>query len=103
MSQKPLGTCSYCKEQVQAEIIESNNLRRDRCECTNCHSTVYVCRSPGCHNFALGGEFYDHELCFACTAATIGVASTVGVVVATVAVAAAGAIVSKRDGGGSDS
>lgn len=67
MSQKTRGLCPFCEEQVQAIVLEENYLRRDRCMCPECGEDIYVCRSPGCYNYAKGGEYYDDELCPACT------------------------------------
>lgn len=72
---KPAGLCPYCKKMVHANVIVENDLRRDQCQCPSCEELIYVCRSPGCHDFAKAGEYYDEELCPVCTkgAAKIGV------------------------------
>lgn len=67
MSVKHKGLCPFCSETVQPKVVEENTIRRDKCECPNCNNTVYVCRSPGCQNYAKGGELYDDELCPSCT------------------------------------
>lgn len=67
MSVKHKGTCPFCSEVVQPKITEENKVRRDKCQCPNCHQAVYVCRSPGCQNYAKGGNLYDDELCPSCT------------------------------------
>lgn len=66
MSRKQLGVCSGCKEEVRPEVIEENTFRRDVCRCPECGATILVCRDPFCNNYALGGDFYDDELCFIC-------------------------------------
>ena len=67
MSKKSKGLCPFCQEQIQAKVIEENYLRRDRCICPECQEDIYVCRSPGCNNYAKGGKYYDDELCPTCT------------------------------------
>lgn len=66
---KPIGICPNCEHKVKAKILVTNNLRRDRCECPNCGKTIYVCRSYGCRNYAVGGDYYDDELCPTCAKA----------------------------------
>ncbi|OCG24189.1 hypothetical protein A9G45_02640 [Gilliamella sp. HK2] len=63
---KAMGNCPYCGNRVSAIVIEENILRRDKCECPSCHEVIYVCRWPGCHNYTVGGDFYDDELCPKC-------------------------------------
>lgn len=63
---KPLGICPFCEEKVRAVVTESNDLRRDKCRCEKCQETVYVCRTPACHNYAKGGKIYDDEFCPSC-------------------------------------
>ena len=96
MSAKQKGRCPFCSKTVAAEIIEENTIRRDKCRCTECGETVYLCRSPGCHDYAKGTQVYDHELCPSCTSTAAdtgsGVASTVGKVVGAVAIAALSAV-----------
>lgn len=67
MSDKHKGTCPFCSEMVKPTLVEENNLRRDKCECPECKNAIYVCRSPGCQNYAKGGSIYDDELCPSCT------------------------------------
>jgi hypothetical protein len=81
-----------------AQVVEENILRRDKCVCPSCAETIYVCRTPGCDNYAKGGDLYDHELCPECTRAV----GNVGMVAATAAAAligtaAAAAILPKDD------
>jgi hypothetical protein len=80
MSQKPMGLCPFCKEPVKADVVEENVVRRDKCACPSCGGTIYVCRSPGCDNYAKGGDYYDDEMCPSCTSGAGGTA--VGVVAA---------------------
>lgn len=66
-STKQIGECPFCLKKVKAKIVESNSARRDRCQCPDCGEPIYVCRVPGCHDYAKGTNFYDHELCPDCT------------------------------------
>lgn len=66
---KQKGLCPFCLEEVSPEVVEENRLRRDKCLCPKCKEHIYLCRTPGCHNYAKGTEVYDHELCPACTKA----------------------------------
>lgn len=69
MAKKHKGKCPFCNDEVTPTIIDGNTLRRDKCQCSNdgCKGIIYVCRSPGCHNYAKGGDLYDDELCPDCT------------------------------------
>lgn len=67
MANKHIGICPFCKADTAAEIIEENDFRRDMCRCTECEKTIYVCRTPGCDDYARGGSSYDDELCPQCT------------------------------------
>lgn len=69
MNFKHKGTCPFCSEIVQPNVVEENSVRRDKCQCPSCQELVYVCRSPGCQNYAKGGKMYDDELCPNCTSA----------------------------------
>lgn len=89
MSTKSKGICPFCAEMVTPSVTEENLIRRDKCACTACGEGVYVCRSPGCNNYAKGGEYYDDELCPQCTS---GIADAGKM---TVAMAVFGAIVGK--------
>jgi hypothetical protein len=82
MSKKQPGICPFCKETQLPVVVVENIFRRDKCECSSCKETIYVCRSPGCENFAKGGDVYDDELCPECTR---GVVSNSAMVVVTVA------------------
>ncbi len=96
MNAKQKGICPFCSKNVAAEIIEENTIRRDRCKCPECGETVFLCRTPGCHDFAKGTQVYDHELCPSCTGtvadAGSGVASIIGKVAGAVAIAALSAM-----------
>ena len=76
MKTKHSGTCPFCKNTVRATVIEENVIRRDKCSCPECQETIYICRSPGCENYAKGGDVYDDELCPACTNGVTGSGST---------------------------
>lgn len=97
MIAKQKGKCPFCDKSVQALVEEENVIRRDRCKCPECGETIYLCRTPGCHDYAKGTKVYDHELCPSCTSTvsetTSSVASTAGkaavVIVGAVASAAA--------------
>lgn len=67
MAAKPKGKCPFCEEAIIAEVVEENSVRRDRCACPTCKAEIYVCRVPGCHDYAKGSPVYDHELCPDCT------------------------------------
>jgi hypothetical protein len=70
---KPAGKCPFCNELVRAEVIEStNSLRRDKCRCPRCGETLYVCRMPGCDNYARSGLVWDDELCPTCSSRYLG-------------------------------
>lgn len=79
MSVKHKGQCPFCNEIVQPKVIEENTIRRDKCLCTECSEIIYVCRSPGCQNYAKGGEHYDHELCPSCTSNIADIGKTTAV------------------------
>lgn len=69
MSDKHVGTCPFCRAEMRPRVVEENIVRRDKCECTECGKTIYVCRTPGCRDYAKGGDLYDDELCPVHTAA----------------------------------
>ncbi|AXH43475.1 hypothetical protein MZUP3_730 [Erwinia phage vB_EhrS_49] len=94
MATKNKGICGHCRETVSPIVIEENTFSRDKCQCPECAKDLYVCRSPGCDDYAKGGKDYDEELCPGCTkslaenagviAKTIGgVALTIGTAMAT--------------------
>lgn len=64
---KSLGKCPWCGEYVRAIVIEENFVRRDFCKCPKCGGKVLVCRTPGCNDYAKGGDFWDDEFCPDCT------------------------------------
>lgn len=78
MSAKQKGKCPFCENLVAPEIVEENTVRRDRCQCPDCKEEIYLCRSPGCHDFAKGTSVYDHELCPECTEIVSSGLATVG-------------------------
>ena len=78
MTKKQEGKCPFCSKAVEPDVIEENTIRRDKCRCPECQETIYLCRSPGCHDYAKGTSVYDHELCPACTETTSNVAAEVG-------------------------
>lgn len=63
---KKSGTCPYCKKTVQAEVVESNIIRRDICRCPSCKNKILICRGANCQDYARSGEHYDDEFCDAC-------------------------------------
>ncbi len=79
MSAKHKGLCPFCAETVQPKVLEENIVRRDKCQCPDCKNIVYVCRSPGCQNYAKGGEYYDDELCPQCTSGISEIGKTTAV------------------------
>lgn len=89
MSTKSKGICPFCAEMVTPPVIEENSVRRDKCACPVCREDIYVCRSPGCNNYAKGGEYYDDELCPQCTSGIAEIGR------GTVALAVFGALVAK--------
>ncbi len=62
---KHKGVCPFCKEEMIPTIVEKSTFQRDRCQCSNpeCRQIIYVCRFPGCCDYAKGGSSYAHELC----------------------------------------
>jgi len=77
-STKQVGECPFCSKVVKAAIVESNAARRDKCQCPECGEPIYVCRVPGCHDYAKGTNFYDHELCPACTRTLSAITAEIG-------------------------
>jgi hypothetical protein len=68
VSTKQKGICPFCNKAVAAHVIQGNTVRRDKCKCPECGEFIYLCRTPGCHDYAKGTDTYDHELCPSCTA-----------------------------------
>lgn len=75
---KQKGICPFCNETVAALISEQNKLRRDKCLCPSCQETIYLCRTPGCNDYAKGTSVYDHEFCPSCTKRIADVAAVAG-------------------------
>lgn len=92
---KQEGKCPFCLKSVVPAVVESNTLRRDQCECPECHERIFLCRSPGCHDFAKGTSVYDHELCSECTGTVSNTAGVVAKAALQVFVLAAGAFVTE--------
>lgn len=67
MGFKDEGKCPFCKETMTPEVIEENSIRRDKCACSKCEMPIYVCRAPGCRDYARGGDIYDDEFCISCS------------------------------------
>lgn len=61
------GYCPFCGTFAAPKILEENTVRRDKCQCLTCKNVIYICRTPGCNNYAKGGDVYDQELCPDCT------------------------------------
>lgn len=78
MNTKQKGLCPFCDANVAADVLEARTLRRDRCRCPNCEETLYVCRSPGCHNYTKGTASWDHELCPECRSGLKGLMEVIG-------------------------
>lgn len=89
MTTKQKGMCPFCSKIVAPEIAEENKIRRDRCKCPECGEEIYLCRSPGCHDFAKGTSVYDHEFCPSCTETVSNTAAEVGKAALKIAVAVA--------------
>lgn len=67
MAIKSSGVCPFCGSFIQARVVETNYLRRDKCRCPDCSNVIYVCRMPGCNNYTKGGDIWDDEFCPSCT------------------------------------
>ncbi|HHQ4570149.1 TPA: hypothetical protein ACSP3H_000992 [Aeromonas veronii] len=78
MNAKQKGKCPFCEKNVSAVVLEANTVRRDRCECPSCKESIYLCRIPGCHDYAKGTSVYDHELCPSCTDKINDISATAG-------------------------
>lgn len=76
---KDEGLCPFCHQDVRPRVIEENYLRRDKCQCPECGGIVYVCRTPGCTNYAKGGDFWDDELCPSCTSSLFNTAASASI------------------------
>jgi hypothetical protein len=88
MTSKHKGTCPFCKNEVIPLVTQENYVRRDKCECPECKENIYVCRAPGCENYAKGGSLYDDELCPSCTSSIGGGFSTLGMMALSAAISA---------------
>lgn len=84
---KHKGICPFCSEEVVPDVIQDNIFRRDVCKCPGCDGKLLLCRTPGCNDYAKGGDLYDDELCPACTGA---VSSATGEIVKYAGMVAAG-------------
>lgn len=73
-TRKPMGRCPHCEKKVRAVIVEENTVRRDVLECPKCEERLLVCMTPGCKDYAAGGDVYDENLCPTCTATGVDVA-----------------------------
>ena len=80
MTSKHKGLCPFCKAEVIPRVIQENHVRRDKCECPECKEAIYICRAPGCENYAKGGRLYDDELCPSCTSCIGGGVGTLGMI-----------------------
>lgn len=69
-----MGRCPHCEKRVRAVVVEENTVRRDVLECPKCEERLLVCMTPGCKNYAAGGQVYDQNFCPDCT--TTGVEAT---------------------------
>jgi hypothetical protein len=78
LKKKQAGTCPFCTKLVSALVVEHNTVRRDKCTCPECKQPIYVCRTPGCHDYAKGTETYDHEFCPDCTGKMAALGAEVG-------------------------
>ena len=92
MNTKQKGKCPFCQKLVAPQIVEENTLRRDRCKCPECGEEIYLCRSPGCHDFAKGTSVYDHEFCPECTETISNTAAELGKAALKLAVTVGGAV-----------
>ena len=98
MANKHAGECPYCGDNVTPVLIEKNKIRRDVCKCPSCEKQLLVCRTPGCHSYAKGGEIYDDELCPSCTASfTSGLGDVVKYAVITAVGVIATAAATKKE------
>ena len=61
MAIKHVGICPFCISTVKPVVVEGNLVRRDVCECPECHEKILICRSPGCTGYAKSGAIYDDE------------------------------------------
>jgi hypothetical protein len=92
MNMKQKGKCPFCQKQVEPQILEGNTLRRDRCKCPECGEEIYLCRSPGCHDFAKGTSVYDHEFCPECTETISSTAAEIGKAALKIAISVGSAV-----------
>jgi hypothetical protein len=97
VSSKHLGVCPFCADNVTPHLIEKNTIRRDLCECPSCKEKLLICRTPGCHSYAKGGNNYDDELCPSCTSSlTSGIGEVLKYGAIAAATAIASAVVAKK-------
>ena len=79
---KPLGRCPWCGKDVVGRVVEENYIRRDECVCPECGEKIFICRAPGCNNYAKGG-IWDDEFCPDCTKTVVtgGVLSALSIII----------------------
>ncbi len=99
METKQAGKCPFCEKNVRAVLVEANKLRRDKCKCPECEEFVFLCRSPGCHDYAKGTTAYDHEFCPSCTDTLAKVGGEVASGASKVAVAVAISVITSKVAG----
>ncbi|WP_353396809.1 hypothetical protein [Atlantibacter hermannii] len=88
MTSKHKGICPFCKNEIIPRVTQKNYVRRDKCECPECKKDIYVCRAPGCENYAKGGSLYDDELCPSCTSGVGGGVGSLGMLALGAAISA---------------
>ncbi len=100
---KPKGKCPYCQEFMTPVVVEENAICRDKCKCSKCGEYIYICRTPGCHNYAKGGELWDDELCPECTSSVGRIAKDIATAALITGVGTlVGKFLSENDNGGSN-
>lgn len=87
------GLCPYCAETVRPQLKEAGNIFRDTYTCPDCSKNILYCVSPGCQDYAKGGEYINDKFCPACTSAITKTTFEFGIGAATTVV---GIIIGKR-------